>query len=196
MGATLETCKEVGGSDTRFTWLDGESFLLEQENRPLDGAAPLAATRTPASTPPTSPEPSMPGSRSGRSTRPIRGTLDEAETTDGAGLDAEREAAADRRMEGSVASGGGRLSLRAPRTVRFRDLDSMGHVNNAVYLTYLEEARIAFLRPPGADVADMILARVEIDFRAPVDGRRGRDRRAARAPRHEELRARVRAACR
>jgi acyl-CoA thioester hydrolase len=52
--------------------------------------------------------------------------------------------------------------------VRFRDVDSMGHVNNAVFLTYLEEARIAYLLPFGADVSNMILARVEIDFRAPV----------------------------
>lgn len=53
-------------------------------------------------------------------------------------------------------------------TVRFRDVDAMGHVNNAVYLTYLEDARIAFLRRIGADVPEMILARVEIDFRAPL----------------------------
>ena len=53
-------------------------------------------------------------------------------------------------------------------TVRFRDVDSMGHVNNAVFLTYLEEARIAYLLPFGAEVTNMILARVEIDFRAPI----------------------------
>jgi len=53
-------------------------------------------------------------------------------------------------------------------TVRFRDVDAMGHVNNAVFLTYLEDARIAFLRPLGADVPEMILARAEIDFRAPL----------------------------
>ncbi len=53
-------------------------------------------------------------------------------------------------------------------TVRFRDVDAMGHVNNAVFLTYLEEARIAFLQPFGAEPAGMILARVEIDFRAPL----------------------------
>ena len=52
--------------------------------------------------------------------------------------------------------------------VRFRDVDSIGHVNNAVFLTYLEEARIAYLLPFGADVTNMILARVEIDFRAPL----------------------------
>lgn len=53
-------------------------------------------------------------------------------------------------------------------TVRFRDVDAMGHVNNAVYLTYVEDARIAFLRRIGADVPEMILARAEIDFRAPL----------------------------
>jgi len=52
--------------------------------------------------------------------------------------------------------------------VRFRDLDSLGHVNNAVFLTYLEEARIAYLLPLGAEASSMILARVEIDFRAPL----------------------------
>ena len=29
--------------------------------------------------------------------------------------------------------------------VRFRDCDAMGHVNNAVFSTYLEQARIAAL---------------------------------------------------
>ena len=29
-------------------------------------------------------------------------------------------------------------------TVRFRDIDAMGHVNNAVYFTYMETARTAF----------------------------------------------------
>jgi acyl-CoA thioester hydrolase len=38
----------------------------------------------------------------------------------------------------------------------------MGHVNNAVYSTYLEEARIGVL----GDLVDFILARVEIDFRS------------------------------
>ena len=46
--------------------------------------------------------------------------------------------------------------------VRFRDCDLMGHVNNAVYSTYLEEARIGVLD----DLVDFILARVEIDFRS------------------------------
>jgi len=46
--------------------------------------------------------------------------------------------------------------------VRFRDLDAMGHVNNAVYSTYLEQARIGVL----GGLSPFILARVEIDFRA------------------------------
>ncbi len=46
--------------------------------------------------------------------------------------------------------------------VRFRDCDAMGHVNNAVYSTFLEEARIDVL----GDLATFILARVEIDFRS------------------------------
>jgi acyl-CoA thioester hydrolase len=53
-------------------------------------------------------------------------------------------------------------------TVRFRDIDSVGHVNNAVYLTYLEEARIAFLARADVDVTAMIVARIAIDFRAAV----------------------------
>ena len=56
--------------------------------------------------------------------------------------------------------------------VRFRDLDAMGHVNNAVFLTYIESARVAYLQHLGAaaTLQDMsiIVARIEIDFRAPV----------------------------
>jgi acyl-CoA thioester hydrolase len=72
-------------------------------------------------------------------------------------------------VEGSVASPAVEgFDFVHRETVRFRDLDSLGHVNNAVFLTYLEEARIAYLVPLGAEASDMILARVEIDFRAPL----------------------------
>lgn len=60
--------------------------------------------------------------------------------------------------------------------VRFRDCDPMGHVNNAVYLTYLEQTRFAHWRsvwgagspqlPPG--MPGVILARVECDYRRPA----------------------------
>jgi acyl-CoA thioester hydrolase len=55
--------------------------------------------------------------------------------------------------------------------VRFRDLDGMGHVNNAVFLTYMESARIAYLAAHGAGnnpLQHLILARMEVDFRSPI----------------------------
>ena len=55
--------------------------------------------------------------------------------------------------------------------VRFRDLDAMGHVNNAVFATYVEQARIEYLRRLGVLngplYMGMILARLELDFLAP-----------------------------
>jgi acyl-CoA thioester hydrolase len=54
-------------------------------------------------------------------------------------------------------------------TVRFRDLDGMAHVNNAVFSTYLEQARLAWFGEREANpLEDVILARTEIDFRSPV----------------------------
>ena len=58
-------------------------------------------------------------------------------------------------------------------TVRFRDLDVLNHVNNAVYLTYLEEARLAFSSEMGIDWSrfqeqGFVLARCEIDYRHPA----------------------------
>lgn len=56
--------------------------------------------------------------------------------------------------------------------VRFRDTDAMGHVNNAVYLTYLEVGREAYWRErfglTDYRKIDLIVARVEIDFRSPA----------------------------
>jgi acyl-CoA thioester hydrolase len=65
-----------------------------------------------------------------------------------------------------------RFRFRYPIDVRFRDLDAIGHVNNAVFLTYFEQARIAWWlhvtqRNTLRDL-DMILARVEIDYRSPI----------------------------
>jgi acyl-CoA thioester hydrolase len=63
-------------------------------------------------------------------------------------------------------------ALAVPIEVRFRDLDSMGHVNNAVYFTYFENARIAYWKAvPGIRSrreVDYILARAECDFESPV----------------------------
>lgn len=61
--------------------------------------------------------------------------------------------------------------------LRWRDMDAYGHVNNAVYLNFLEEARDAWvekvLGPVAEDVWHFVLARVAIDFRSElkqVDG--------------------------
>jgi acyl-CoA thioester hydrolase len=53
--------------------------------------------------------------------------------------------------------------------IRWRDIDAYGHVNNAVYLNYLEEARDAWVQKilgPVAHTWDFVLARVAIDFRS------------------------------
>lgn len=55
--------------------------------------------------------------------------------------------------------------------VRFADTDMMGHVNNAKFATYLEDARVAFFASALDDVVGhpgLILARSEVDFVAPI----------------------------
>jgi acyl-CoA thioester hydrolase len=52
--------------------------------------------------------------------------------------------------------------------IRWRDMDAFGHVNNAVYLNYLEEARDALVQKvlgPVTNTWDFVLARVGIDYR-------------------------------
>src|SRR3954451_5692217 len=52
--------------------------------------------------------------------------------------------------------------------IRWSDLDSSRHVNNAVYLSYLEEVRSAWLAGALRNidaVDDFVLARISIDFR-------------------------------
>ena len=52
--------------------------------------------------------------------------------------------------------------------IRFRDMDAQGHVNNAVFSTYLETGRVAMFRTPdlsvGVEGATFVLARGEIDY--------------------------------
>ena len=63
-------------------------------------------------------------------------------------------------------------ALAVPLEVRFRDVDSMRHVNNAVFFTYFENARIRYWSAvPGIGSRreiDYILARAECDFRSPA----------------------------
>lgn len=55
--------------------------------------------------------------------------------------------------------------------LRFQDLDAAGHLNNAVYVTVIEEARVAYLE----DVLDLSLAEMsivvaglDVDYQQPV----------------------------
>ena len=59
-------------------------------------------------------------------------------------------------------------------TVRFADLDSQGHVNNAVYLTYVESARLGYYeqagiwrRESGVNTG-MVVAHIDIDYLSPI----------------------------
>jgi acyl-CoA thioester hydrolase len=56
--------------------------------------------------------------------------------------------------------------------IRFRDIDAMGHVNNAVYLTYFEEGRKEFVRSLFGIVQpeeyNFILAHIACDFLKPI----------------------------
>ena len=70
----------------------------------------------------------------------------------------------------------GTLLIRHRISVRFSDCDPLGHVNNAVYSTYLEQTRIVLWRAQagielrraalGQGSEGFILARTEIDFRS------------------------------
>ena len=52
--------------------------------------------------------------------------------------------------------------------VRWRDTDALGHVNHAVFLTYLEEGRDAFyVHALGSD-PHYVVARIELDLLAEV----------------------------
>lgn len=61
-----------------------------------------------------------------------------------------------------------------PVEVRYGDLDAQRHVNNARYLTYMEQARLEYVRQLGlwngesfAELG-MIVAKVQISYRAPI----------------------------
>ena len=65
-----------------------------------------------------------------------------------------------------------RLMFRSPVEVRWGDMDAYKHVNNARYLTYLEQARLAWL-----DTLDKswlgphcapVLAAAQINYRRPI----------------------------
>ena len=55
--------------------------------------------------------------------------------------------------------------------VRYRDLDTYGHVNNAVYATYIEDARVNYLEDvvePDRSAYGFVVANLQLSFERPV----------------------------
>lgn len=56
--------------------------------------------------------------------------------------------------------------------VRFNDVDGMGHVNNALYLTYLEHCRMLFFTQVAGSTSErdfpFILAHAALDYKNPM----------------------------
>ena len=55
------------------------------------------------------------------------------------------------------------MRFQSKQYVRWGDLDAFGHVNNATYLVYAQEARFAWSK-----MIEMVVARAEVDFIAPI----------------------------
>jgi acyl-CoA thioester hydrolase len=64
------------------------------------------------------------------------------------------------------------LIYRCPLTVRWGDMDAQGHVNNAVFATYFEQARTLWTAALGSPLEaageGMILAKTTINYRKPI----------------------------
>lgn len=60
--------------------------------------------------------------------------------------------------------------VRVPIEVRFSDLDALGHVNNAVYLSYDEIGRMHYIQAMGTQIdgGNFVMARAEVDYLKPV----------------------------
>src|SRR6056297_175332 len=62
--------------------------------------------------------------------------------------------------------------FRTPVSVRFRDIDAFGHVNNAVHVSYIEEARVAYFQQVlGVDLGSVgtAVASLSVDYCQPVE---------------------------
>jgi acyl-CoA thioester hydrolase len=64
------------------------------------------------------------------------------------------------------------MSFIHPIEVRFRDLDALGHVNNAVLVSYIEVARYRWWRQYLAgrpfEAEGFLIARIEVDYKSPI----------------------------
>ncbi len=65
-----------------------------------------------------------------------------------------------------------KILARIPISVRWRDMDSMGHVNNAKYISYLEEARVRWML--GVEGVSMnnriapVVAATNVNYKIPI----------------------------
>ncbi len=74
---------------------------------------------------------------------------------------------------GTEALPAARALFSVPIPVRWRDLDAFNHVNNSSYLTFLEEARLQWLRTVKGEWFDEhampVMAAVELHYRRPIE---------------------------
>lgn len=60
---------------------------------------------------------------------------------------------------------------KTPIAIRFSDIDAVGHVNNAIYLTYFEEARLKYWKDAiewDWNESGVIVGRSEVNYLKPV----------------------------
>jgi acyl-CoA thioester hydrolase len=70
----------------------------------------------------------------------------------------------------SSLGGSGRVAHRHPVQLRFGDFDVQHHVNNVVYLRFIEDARIALLRRLGVrGPVRQVVRKLEIDYLHPIE---------------------------
>jgi acyl-CoA thioester hydrolase len=60
-----------------------------------------------------------------------------------------------------------------PIDIRYGDMDTLGHVNNAKYLTYIEQARIRYVREAGLwdgniSKVGVIIAKITMEYKLPL----------------------------
>lgn len=59
-----------------------------------------------------------------------------------------------------------------PIEIRFKDVDGLGHVNNAVYLTFLEHARMVYFTLEAGSESEkdfpFIIAHASLDYKHPM----------------------------
>ncbi|MCX8527714.1 MAG: thioesterase family protein [Candidatus Nanopelagicales bacterium] len=63
------------------------------------------------------------------------------------------------------------MRVRVPVYRRFSDLDPLGHVNNVVFIDYLQEGRVGFMRAIGLPVGTVtqVVVKQNLTFRKPLN---------------------------